>query len=502
MEHAVTPAPHIETGEEAQVLRRKLAELGFFEKAILERIGFEQCRGMESKDLPFLLWRTRHGDSLDLLIRLFLINLPVSAESFEHAGLTRLDSLFRAGLLALEGEVVRPRVKLLPCLGLLCAFDVRPPDSDFCLPCDYVMGIAGSSVTLANLTIRKQMERTLDLGTGCGIQALLAARHSGQVVATDRNPRALGFAGFNAVLNGIFNIEFREGDLFEPVRGLTFDLIVSNPPFVISPENRYIYRDGGMRGDEMCRRIVRDAPGFLSPGGYCQYLGNWVEDPPRKWYERPEAWFEGSGCDAWIIRSHSLEAAAYAAKWIVHTEFSDRENQSRQFRDWMAYYESEGIERIGSGLVSMRRTKNRKAWFHAEDAPSDVIGPGWGDSLALGFELRDFLETATADNVLLECVFSVSPDASLNQRFVSSKGVWKFAAATLSLARGLTYSGDIDSSAADLLAACDGKRTLRELVAEVSSSNDIDVESLSPAVCQAVRDLVQKGFLVPSFLNT
>jgi hypothetical protein len=76
------------------------------------------------------------------------------------------------------------------------------------------------------------------------------------------------------------------------------------------------------------------------------------------------------------------------------------------------------------------------------------------------------------------------------------------AAATLSLARGLTYSGDIDSLAADLLAACDGKRTLRELVAEVSSSNDIDVESLSPAVCQAVRDLVQKGFLVPSFLNT
>ena len=137
---------------------------------------------------------------------------------------------------------------------------------------DYVMGIGGSSLTLANLTVRRHSGTTLDLGTGCGFQAFLAARHSDCVIAVDQNRRAVELSAFNARLNGFPCVECREGDLFGPVEGITFDLIVSNPPFVISPETRYIYRDSGMAGDEICRRIVREAPRFLNENGICQIL--------------------------------------------------------------------------------------------------------------------------------------------------------------------------------------------------------------------------------------
>ena len=82
---------------------------------------------------------------------------------------------------------------------------------------DFVMGICGSTLSIANATIRHAVQRTLDLGTGCGIQALLAAAHSEQVFAVDRNSRALDFARFNAKLNRLRNIDFFEGDLFQPV---------------------------------------------------------------------------------------------------------------------------------------------------------------------------------------------------------------------------------------------------------------------------------------------
>ena len=83
---------------------------------------------------------------------------------------------------------------------------------------DFVPGIQSPSVTLAKLAVRRRVAAALDLGTGCGIQALLAAKHAEHVVATDVNPRALAFAGFNARLNGIDNIEFRLGNGSSPSR--------------------------------------------------------------------------------------------------------------------------------------------------------------------------------------------------------------------------------------------------------------------------------------------
>ena len=74
-----------------------------------------------------------------------------------------------------------------------------------------MLGIVPATETLAHLTVRRPATRALDLGTGCGAQALWLARHSESVVAVDVNPRALALASFNASLNGIANVQCREG---------------------------------------------------------------------------------------------------------------------------------------------------------------------------------------------------------------------------------------------------------------------------------------------------
>ena len=102
------------------------------------------------------------------------------------------------------------------------------------------------------------------MGTGNGIQAILLAAHARHVVATDVNARALEYAELNAALNGVHNVELRRGS-FEPVEGEQFDLVVANPPYVVSPEHAYLFRDSGLRGDTVSESVVRAAPAALAP---------------------------------------------------------------------------------------------------------------------------------------------------------------------------------------------------------------------------------------------
>ena len=139
---------------------------------------------------------------------------------------------------------------------------------------------------LAALTPRRRFGRALDIGTGSGAQALLASRHTDQVIATDLNPRAIAFTALNAALNGIDNVEVRLGSLFEPVAGETFDLITCNAPYVVSPEDRWQYRDAaGFEADLLSQTVVTQAPEHLNDDGFACMLVSWVaeseHDPTR-----------------------------------------------------------------------------------------------------------------------------------------------------------------------------------------------------------------------------
>lgn len=136
---------------------------------------------------------------------------------------------------------------------------------------------AGSLFLLRHLDVAEG-EEVLDLGTGAGFAAVLAARRAKRVVATDLVPECAALAAQNALLNGVGDrVEVRVGDCYEPVKGMTFDLIVSGPPQMPTPPDRerddWLARadNGGEDGWAVLDRLIRGAPEHLRPGGRLRF---------------------------------------------------------------------------------------------------------------------------------------------------------------------------------------------------------------------------------------
>lgn len=484
---------NFEDPDDYKRVRDSLAAAGYDDAGVTGILG-EGLSSLAEKKLAVSLRRTRGGTPLELLIRLFILGVPVGVEQARLA-LAPLGPAWWAerGLVTLDGAEVEATVQLRCYQGLIVAFDFHQRGGGN-LPPDYVMGISPSSLTLAGLTIRQPSRSTLDLGTGSGFQAFLAAQHSERVVATDRNPRAVEMARFNAALSGLAHVECREGDLFEPVEGEEFDLIVSNPPFIISPDNVYYFLHSGMTGDEVCRTIARQAGHYLSPGGYCQFLANWTAIAGEDWRTRLAGWFAGTGCDAWVLRRGSTPPDEYAAIWIETDEGPGA--FGRSFETWMDYYEGLGVEAIDSGLVTMRRSASAP-WFRADDSPETMTFPT-GPDVVRTIQLQDFLARHEDDAALLAARFRLAPDVRLDQQLQQAGADWEAISTRLRRTQGLHWTGSIDPYGASLLVQCDGTRPMADLLADLASSLGAEADEMTPRWPTIIRHLLERGFLVPA----
>ena len=273
-------APSIRKPDAVRALRRALHAAGFTFENVKQALGADDNLVTQPQQAPLIAQRL--GDRpLATLIRLFVVCVSVSEQDARKA-LAPLDlaDAVALGVVGVGRSRVHPALRLTPTDGLVFASDLEPRVT-LEVPADYVMGVADSSRLLARLTIRRPVERALDVGTGCGYHALLAAQHAEQVIAIDISPRAIAFANFNALLNDLSNVECRIGDRFEPVHGLDFDLIVSNPPFVISPDRATLYRDSGLGGDRVSQRGRASGGGASSARGYRAHPDEL--DPRGRW---------------------------------------------------------------------------------------------------------------------------------------------------------------------------------------------------------------------------
>jgi SAM-dependent methyltransferase len=483
--------------EEFRAWREVCERAGYHDQGLLETLGPVEIPNRAGPEEPHFLYLTRRGRALDTLIRLFLLGAPVEREAAREAlGEAPLKAGVRAGLLELGADGAVARVRLMPFRGLLLAVD-QPGRPGVCERRDQVMGLTGSTIALANFTLRQAARQTLDLGTGSGVQAFLAAGHSHAVLATDTSRRALEFAAFNAGLNGCPNVRLVEGDAFEPARGQRFDLIVSNPPFAVSPACRFLYRDSGLAADGFARRLVSEAPPLLEEGGYCQVVCDWVHLAGQDWQERLAGWFQGSGCDVWVLRTATSEAGAYAHMWIRDTEHPGGEEAARLHAEWMSYYAGEGIEAISTGLMALRRRSADANWVRFDELPEGTSGP-FGDAVVLGFRLRDFLEARREDAALLEETFRLSPGLRLDQQCEWAEGAWRIQSAQLRLQRGLKFAGNVDRQALALLTRCDGRRRLKEALAELAAALGTDAGTIAPQCLTLLRRLIERGYVLPA----
>lgn len=246
------------------------------------------------------------ADFFDALVTLFYLQGGIPANlAGQHFPGDLLDGLIDLGLLAAspDGSQVHSLVDIFSVDETLFITDpcrvnaVHQPEwLRRRLPgAERVMYLGPDSVLLARGTVRLKRRRVLDLCTGSGIHAILAAAHSDQVTGVDINPRALRFSRLNAALNGCPDVTFLEGDLYQPAGDGRFDLVLANPPFVAAPDLRILFRDGGSAGEDVLARIVSGLPERLEAGGMCQIVTDLAIREEGRYEETLRGWLGDSG---------------------------------------------------------------------------------------------------------------------------------------------------------------------------------------------------------------
>ncbi|MDX6242294.1 MAG: hypothetical protein QOE76_17 [Frankiales bacterium] len=491
-----SPSPAPTPADDLRRLRQALLAAGYTVDGVPRALSAQAHEALAAGDPAPALRATRDTSAMSSLVRLFLLGKAVPASRCAAAldPLT-LDQAVGMGLLTAEGDVMRAGLDVRPYgepgAGWFVVSDVaaRP------LRQDHVLGVGGASVTLAQATVRDPVGTALDLGTGSGVQALHLSDHAASVTATDRNPRALHLAGMTAVLSGVPGWELLEGDLFGPVEGRRFDLVVSNPPFVVTPAGRFLYRDSGLPGDEICRRIVRDVPGLLTDGGTAQLLANWLHLRDDDWVERLEGWLAGTGCDALVVQRELQDPAQYAALWLRDSgdDSADGELYASLYDDWLAWFEAHRVEAIGFGVISLRRNGSDHPVVSVESHPQPIeqpIGPTIGSWLSRAAAVRDL-----SDDALLHTALAVAEDVRLEQRAVPGDG-WEVVAQTLLQEGGLRRRAGIDEFGALVVAGCNGAEPLDGLLEILAPAYDLDAQDLRADALPLVRDLVRDGYLL------
>ncbi|MGH3829329.1 MAG: methyltransferase [Pseudonocardiaceae bacterium] len=480
-------------------VRESLDRAGYTVDEVRRVIGDQGLTFLRLGELAPILRRTQGGSTLETLIRLFLCGVEVDrTDAIPALAPLSPEVWAAAGLVVLSPSEVTGLLTLLPYEAAGCrwivAYDSIGRRQQHAA--DYVLGVGDASRTLASMTVRPHVERCLDLGTGSGVQSLWVSQHADVVLATDRNPRAVAFAAFTAALNGIANVMTRQGDLFEPAEGKRFGLIVSNPPFVISPETLFDWRDGGLPVDGICRRIVERAPAHLEDNGWCQLVANWAHPARGDWKERLASWFEGSGCDVWVIQREVQDAERYAARWI-RLEEPDPSRAGEAFTAWMDFYRRSDVAAVGFGLITMRRSSRLTTWLRIDELTHDLAVP-CGAAIRGGFDRFTWLAERSGDErALLEERLRLAGDVRLHEKRVMSDGRWVVEEAELRQEQGLRHLGPIDPRDVGLLAGCDGHHALGELLARLADSRGVDVADVASRALCTVRRLIEQGFLLP-----
>ena len=338
------------------------------------------------------------GYKVAVLTALFMLGEPVGAAALE----TALPRTGVAGALAIglvvptqsaSGEqLYAPAVDLRPheaedahgSVRWWVASDLGELVTGQALAPDHVLGIGRAGLTLAALTPRKPVETALDLGVGCGIQTLYLLRHVRQVVATDISTRALEFTAFNVALAGVDSarVQLRQGNLLEPVAGQRFDLIVSNPPFVITPPSvrqaglpLMEYRDAG---GPILPALVRGLEDHLNPDGVAVMLGNWEHREGTSWRTSVNQWI-GKSLDAWIIQREVQDPVEYAAMWLRDGGLTP-ERSGAAFENalaaWQEDFDSRQVSGVGMGYLVFHAPGAVPEGQAFPEEPASATAPG------------------------------------------------------------------------------------------------------------------------------
>lgn len=579
----VPDAPRSDNPALLAALAADLAALNYTVDGVAGLLGDEAHQALgRDQTVPASLALQGRTEPLATVVRLWLLAESVTPDALAEAlpGVG-LDALAALGLVEAANETANePENGAVRAPALLrAAVDLRPygwpaetpggRDTDLwvasdlgahqrpgVLRHDHVLGIGQASLTLAQGTIRRVVGRALDLGTGCGIQLFHLLHHAGTVVATDISVRALAFTRFNLMLNagplGLAVADFdpanpdarvslRLGSLLEPVAGETFDLVVSNPPFVITPRHRgedsgeqFTYRDGGLAGDAIVETLVRGLPSILAPGGIAQMLGNWEvvkgdAGASGEWAARPRLWVP-DGVQAWFIQREQVSPGRYAETWLQDaSQGRDADAYASAYADYLHDFASRNVAGIGFGYILLRKPDAGRSAASRATGAADAqvvdaqVTDAPAEEAASHFKAEHFNTSTRFEEILYPVEQPLGPhlaatldreawldarDSVLGEYLVVAEDVTEErhqkpgaehpGVILLRQGAGLRRTNLLSTELAGFVSASDGELTVGQLIGALAALLERGDREFADGLCGDVRNLVRDGFLLPA----
>ncbi len=486
-----------------RALRTDLLASGFTVAGVTELLGPMAAAALDREQaLPSQRVTAASDTACATLVRLFTLGDPVDLAEVAAA----LPTLGVEGAVALrlvvpEGDGVVARCDLRPYAAdardWWVASDLGELATGGPLHEDHVLGIGGASATLAAWTPRPHVDRALDVGTGSGVQALHLEAHADEVVVTDLSERALAYARFNAALDES-EWDVRAGSMLEPVAGERFGLVVSNPPFVITPRSGEVplfeYRDGGRSGDAVVADLVRRVGDHLEPGGIAQFLGNWEVPRGTTWTERLRGWLDGTGLDAWVVQREVQDPAEYAETWARDGGHHSGTAQFNAMYDaWLDDFADRDVESIGFGVVTLQRPRtDREPFVDLVDVPGPVALP-MGPTVLAGLDARSWLAEVD-DRAVLDVAWTCAPD--VHEERHTMPGAPDPTVILLRQGGGLRRQLTLSTVTAGFVSVCDGELAAGAAAAAIAGLLDLEDGAVRTEVAAFVRDAVKDGLLL------
>ena len=434
---------------------------------------------------------------VDGLIRLFWDCVYVREDELARVlpgdGMRTLESL---DLLARNpdtpGLVFSTAAILLTANSLTVCDRGNAPDGTKCaLPPDVVYpAIFENTREFVDRLPQTPCEAMLDIGTGTGIAAMRGAPNAGHVWATDISTRCTIFTEFNRRMAGLENMTVVEGDMYAPVEGLTFDRIVTHPPYIPARQTELIFRDGGADGEQIIRRAVEGLPRFLRPGGkfYALLMATDREEEDfqqriRKWLGAEQGSFDVILVSDWLHTPEELFAekpqkasAIGPEEWRFRQAMWAATKTHHIFYGWILIRRHEGGRPAATGRAQAGRNFTGRAMEWLLEWESAVRGP---DGLAMLLETRPALSPFCE----LHIVHRVHDGRFSSEEFRLE--------ATQPFEARVRCHGWL----AQIVSQCDGVTTWREHFAAAREAGIVDPGGTEEDFAQVLRPLMSTGIL-------